>query len=133
MRASPSGSGAGPQPAGGRRGLGGRLARFGVALLGVVLPVVARPTTAHAQRGCNAVGPPDRAVVSYQPPVNAAITDPFRPPLTPYGPGNRGIDYATVPGTLVHAAADGLVQFAGAVAGGLHVTVLHRDGVRTTY
>ncbi len=31
------------------------------------------------------------------------------------------------------AAADGLVVFAGPVAGGLHVTVLHADGVRTSY
>lgn len=71
--------------------------------------------------------------IVYRPPVDAPVIDPFRPPLTPYGPGNRGLEYATVPGTSVHAAADGVVVFAGAVAGGLHVTVLHGDGVRTTY
>lgn len=79
-------------------------------------------------------GNPKRTgAVTYRPPVNAPVLDPFRPPLTPYGPGNRGIDYATVAGTPVLVAADGLVVFAGPVAGGLHVTVLHGDGVRTTY
>lgn len=71
--------------------------------------------------------------VMYQPPVDAPVTDPFRPPTTPYGPGNRGIEYATRPGTPVRAAAAGIVTFAGAVAGGLHVTVSHADGIRTTY
>ncbi|HEV7886229.1 MAG TPA: peptidoglycan DD-metalloendopeptidase family protein [Acidimicrobiales bacterium] len=59
--------------------------------------------------------------------------DGFRAPETPYGPGNRGIDYATAPGTAVHAAADGTVAFAGPVGGALHVVVLHPDGLRTTY
>lgn len=29
---------------------------------------------------------------AYSPPVDAPIVDPFRPPATAYGPGNRGID-----------------------------------------
>ncbi|MDQ6697436.1 MAG: peptidoglycan DD-metalloendopeptidase family protein [Actinomycetota bacterium] len=88
---------------------------------------------ATAQGGPARVGTTDRATVTYRPPVDAPVTDPFRAPLTPYGPGNRGIDYATAPGTSVRAAADGTVAFAGPVAGGLHVTVLHADGIRTTY
>ena len=47
------------------------------------------------------------APVTYSPPVDAPVVDGFRPPATPYGAGNRGIDYATVPGTPVRAAADG--------------------------
>lgn len=70
--------------------------------------------------------------VTYQAPVPGPIVDPYRPPSTPYGPGNRGIDYATTPGEPVAAPADGVVTFAGAVAGGLHVVVLHRDGIRTS-
>jgi murein DD-endopeptidase MepM/ murein hydrolase activator NlpD len=70
--------------------------------------------------------------VSYIPPIVAPVIDPFRPPSTPYGPGNRGIEYATVPGSPVVAAADGHVSFAGQVAGSLHVTVQHPDGVRVT-
>lgn len=71
--------------------------------------------------------------LDYDPPVDAPVTDPFRPPPMPWLPGNRGIEYATEPGTPVRAAADGVVTFAGAVAGSLHVTVRHPDGVRTSY
>lgn len=71
--------------------------------------------------------------VTYQPPVSAPVLDPFRPPATPYGPGNRGIEYDTVPGDPVVSAAPGTIVFAGAVAGRLHVTVQHDDGVRTSY
>ena len=70
---------------------------------------------------------------SYRPPVDAALTDTFRPPSTPYGAGNRGIDYATTDGQPVHAAADGEVVFAGRIGGSSHVTVLHDDGIRTSY
>src|SRR5581483_4838166 len=54
-------------------------------------------------------------------------------PASPYGAGNRGVDYATAPGTEVRAAADGEVVFAGQVGGTLHVVVLHGDGIRTSY
>jgi len=67
------------------------------------------------------------------PPVEAPVQDPFRPPAHRYGPGNRGLEYATAPGTEVRATGDGRVTFAGSVAGTLHVTILHDDGVRTTY
>ncbi|HVF32473.1 MAG TPA: hypothetical protein VM933_05500, partial [Acidimicrobiales bacterium] len=37
--------------------------------------------------------------VHYRPPVDATpLVDTFRPPATPYGAGNRGIDYATAAG-----------------------------------
>jgi hypothetical protein len=69
----------------------------------------------------------------YAPPVTAPVSDAFRAPETPYGPGNRGLKYDTEPGTHVRASADGEVIFAGRVAWDLHVTVLHADGVRTSY
>ena len=71
--------------------------------------------------------------VTYIPPVDAPIVDPFRPPPTRYGSGNRGLEYATADGTAVRAAADGVVAFAGDVAGALHVTLSHPDGLRTSY
>lgn len=71
--------------------------------------------------------------VTYRPPVDAPVVDRFRPPPAPWAAGNRGIDYATEPGTPVVAAAAGEVVFAGTVAGGRHVVVLHPDGLRTTY
>ena len=80
-------------------------------------------------------GPPrgDVVVVSYRPPVNAPVIDAFRPPAHVGAPGNRGLEYATVPGTAVRAAAPGVVSFAGRVGRHAHVTVVHPDGVRTSY
>jgi triacylglycerol esterase/lipase EstA (alpha/beta hydrolase family) len=71
--------------------------------------------------------------VVHLPPVAAPVTDAFRAPPHPFGAGNRGIEYDTTPGAAVTASADGRVVFAGPVAGSLHVTVLHADGVRTSY
>lgn len=75
-----------------------------------------------------AAAPPN---VRYSPPVVGEVVDPFHAPDR-YGPGNRGIDYRTAVGAPVVAAADGEVSFAGAVAGALHVTVRHADGLRTS-
>ena len=69
----------------------------------------------------------------FRPPVDAPVTDPFRPPGDRYGPGNRGIEYDTEPGDLVRAAAAGTVVFSGAVAGSLHVTLDHSDGLISSY
>ena len=73
------------------------------------------------------------AAAGYQPPVDAPVIDPFRAPPAPWAAGNRGIEYATVPGTRVGAAADGAVVFAGMVGGSLHVVVRHADEIRTSY
>ena len=45
--------------------------------------------------------------LAYQPPVDAPVVDEFRAPATPYGPGNRGLDYATTPGTVIGAIGAG--------------------------
>ena len=73
------------------------------------------------------------SVVSYVPPVDAPVVDGFRPPPGRYSAGNRGIDFDTAPGDGVHAAADGVVVFAGRIGDSSHVVVLHDDGVRTSY
>ncbi len=80
-------------------------------------------------------GPPgsDDVLVVYRPPVDAPVIDAFRPPAHIGAPGNRGLEYATRPGTAVRAAAPGVVVFAGTVGSGRHVTVAHPDGVRTSY
>lgn len=68
----------------------------------------------------------------YRPPVDAPVTDAFRAPATPYGPGNRGLEYATVPGTPVRTIGAGVVVFAGPVARRGVVTVEHPDGLRSS-
>ena len=77
--------------------------------------------------------PPAAASVSYRWPVVGRIVDPFRPPLTRFGPGNRGVEFATDPGAVVWSSAEGVVTFAGSVGGELFVVVRHADGIRTTY
>src|SRR5437764_14605541 len=91
----------------------------------LVLAVRVAPPAAAADDG--------PAAVRYDPPVDAPVVDPFRPPPEPWAAGNRGIDYGTAPGTPVRAAAPGEVVFAGQVGGTLHVVVLHADGLRTSY
>ena len=85
-------------------------------------PAWAQPEPAQA-------GPPS----GYIWPVHGTVVDPFRPPDNPYGPGNRGLEFATQPGSAFWAAADGVVSFAGQVGGRLHVTVSHPDGLRVSY
>jgi hypothetical protein len=81
--------------------------------------------------------PPARAgapaAVTYRPPVDAPVVDPFRPADPNWNSGNRGLEYATTPGTAVAASAAGEVVFAGPVGDGMHVVVLHDDGLRTSY
>jgi len=69
----------------------------------------------------------------YLRPVRGAILRHFEPPPTPYAAGHRGIDMAAPVGTPVRAANDGVVAFAGPVAGRLFVSIDHADGIRTTY
>lgn len=98
-----------------------------------VVVVAVIPAPAHALARQTVVEQADDSEVVYTPPVDAPITDPFRPPPQPWLPGNRGIEYATSPGTPVRAAGRGTVTFAGQVGGSLHVTITHPDGVRTSY
>jgi len=53
-------------------------------------------------------------------------------PIGRYG-GHWGIDLAANPDTVVHAADDGVVTFAGEVVGVLSITVNHGGGLRTSY
>jgi len=94
-----------------------------LALLALV-PVV--PESALAQESA-----PE--LVLYEPPVLTQVVDPFRPPASFAGPGNRGLEYGNAGGRVVASAAAGLVTFAGPVAGRSAITIEHADGVRTTY
>ncbi len=69
----------------------------------------------------------------YEWPVDGVVIDPFRPPATPYGSGNRGLEFATVPGSVARSAGTGRVIFAGRVGRRLHVTVAHPDRLRISY
>lgn len=101
-----------------------------LAICAAVVPTIAVVLGATFVPAASAAGP---SPVSYRPPVDAPVVDPFRPPPQPWAAGNRGVDYATAAGDPVGAAAAGEVVFAASVGGSRHVVVLHADGVRTSY
>jgi murein DD-endopeptidase MepM/ murein hydrolase activator NlpD len=76
---------------------------------------------------------PARAAGDWAWPVIGPVIRGFDPPDSPYGAGHRGIDIAAAQASVVVAAADGAVSFAGAVGGRLFVTVDHGGGWTSTY
>jgi len=98
--------------------------------IAVVVVVAVLATTVAGNARAAASTEPD---VTYQPPVDAPVADPFRAPEHAYGPGNRGLAYELPPASPVRSSAEGTVVFAGRVGGTRHVTVLHADGIRTSY
>jgi murein DD-endopeptidase MepM/ murein hydrolase activator NlpD len=57
----------------------------------------------------------------------------FDPPPQPWLPGHRGVDLSGHAGEPVLAAGTGIVAFAGPVARVPVVSILHPDGLLTTY
>ena len=66
-------------------------------------------------------------------PGGLPVTRPFEAPPHPYAAGHRGADLRGSPGSVVLAAGDGVVVFAGMVAGRPVISIDHTDGLRTTY
>lgn len=109
------------------------------AVAGTASRTTVPPTTEVGAVTTTTVGPTTVPPPTYPPvtvkrttPVRGPIVDPWRPPSTHYGPGNRGIDIGTVPGAVVVSPADGLVTFAGTVGDARFVVVESPDGVRIT-
>lgn len=66
-----------------------------------------------------------------QPPP--AVLRGFDAPAQNWLRGHRGVDLAASPDQVVHVAADGVVVFAGTLAGRPLVSVEHPGGLRTSY
>jgi murein DD-endopeptidase MepM/ murein hydrolase activator NlpD len=100
------------------------------ALLSGTPPAAAGPAPAGPapQAARSAAGPWSSPL-----PGEPVVTRPFSPPADPYGPGHRGVDLAAAPGSVIRAAGDGVVVFAGMVAGRPVVSIGHPGGLRTTY
>ena len=100
----------------------------------VVVLVLALVLTSSAPATAEPV-PSGEGLASWTSPLGdpPRVARPFAPPASPYGPGHRGVDLAGAPGTPVLAAGDGVVVFAGMVAGRPVVSVEHPGGLRTTY
>jgi murein DD-endopeptidase MepM/ murein hydrolase activator NlpD len=76
---------------------------------------------------------PGAAVLWAAPLPEVDVTRPFDVLPSRYSAGHRGVDLAGTPGSPVLAAGDGVVAFAGMVAGRPVVSVDHPGGLRTTY
>lgn len=98
-----------------------------LAVCSVLFLIAPAPATAEP------VGPLPAVALWTSPAGDPVVTRAFDPPASPYGPGHRGVDLAGAPGSVVHAAGDGVVVFAGMVAGRPVVSVDHAGGLRTTY
>lgn len=70
-----------------------------------------------------------------RPPVDAPIVVHYDAPACPYCAGDRGVRYATMPGTPVRAAAAGIVTFSGVVVDVRYVVIRHAvvPHLRATY
>src|SRR5215211_1009320 len=98
-----------------------------VAVTATLLVVVAATFAVPVARASAADG------TGWEPPVPGGVQRGFVEPASDYETGHRGVDFAAAPGTPVRAAGGGTVTFAGDVAGALHVVVLHRNALRTSY
>lgn len=93
-----------------------------VAMLSVCAAVmVVSPASAHSSSvaACSAM--------MRWPVEQARMVGAFDAPDKPWLPGHRGVDLAAVEGAAVVAPADGVVAFAGKVAGKDVVTIRHGD------
>lgn len=99
-----------------------------VAVLGAVGG--AAPVAGPAAPGAGTAG----RAVSYGLPLAGApdVARRFEAPATRWSAGHRGIDLRAAAGAQVLAPADGVVTFAGPVAGRGVVTVAHPDGRRSS-
>ncbi|MFC6869819.1 M23 family metallopeptidase [Haloechinothrix salitolerans] len=109
------------------------LLAFGVlALLPAATVPTAEPAIGHASRTVTEAVRSDPPRFDWPLPGRPDVTRPFSAPLSPFGPGHRGIDLAAPPGTPVYAAASGVVIHAGTLAGRGVVSIDH-SLLRTTY
>lgn len=103
-------------------------------LLSIAAPAGAAPTPSPFPSPSPAPDAPEpRRGTAYAVPLYGTFLRGWDAPEdNPYAPGHRGVDVAVGFGTPVHASRDGVVSFAGSVAGNLSVTVDDADGVRST-
>lgn len=109
---------------------GGRLTRSSCAgrrsLLALAIGLaIATLGTPSAGADTMAVG----ADWSWPAPPPIQVVEPFRAPPTPYAAGHRGVDLRAAQGDPVSAPGDGVVSFAGMVAGRPVVSIDHGDGL----
>ncbi|GEN79336.1 murein hydrolase activator EnvC family protein [Actinotalea fermentans] len=65
-------------------------------------------------------------------PVDGPVVRFFVRPAERWSAGHRGVDLRAEPGAVVRSPVDGVVEFAGPVAGRTVLTVVRADGLRTS-
>lgn len=106
-----------------------------VVVLGLVTGPGVLPATARVLEGAGAVAPSTaagRTVARFDWPVPGPVVATWDPPATRYSAGHRGVDLAARPGERVSAMGDGVVGWAGIVAGTAWISADHPGGIRTT-
>jgi murein DD-endopeptidase MepM/ murein hydrolase activator NlpD len=99
---------------------------LGAAPVKSIVQAEQRPT----QSEVGTASPPDQ----WQPPVGALdLLTGFDPPPQRWLPGHRGVDLAASADLPVMAAGSGTVVFAGDLAGRGVISIVHANGLRTTY
>lgn len=109
----------------------------GLALAGALTLTLVAPM---APDGAAPAGTPTTVVsevaddgARYAMPLAGEVVTPFDGPDVPWGAGHRGVDIAGTAGSVVQAAAGGVVAFVGVVVDRPVISIDHPDGIRTTY
>lgn len=94
----------------------------------ILATVVSAAPSAATRRAVVLEAPPIRQATTaparcWSAPVDADVSDPFRPPGCRWCPGNRGIEYASIAGDAVQAVTAGRVAFDGSVAGRRYLSI----------
>jgi murein DD-endopeptidase MepM/ murein hydrolase activator NlpD len=110
-----------------------RLALVVALVVGNLLPSAATAAPENPPDAALGTAPLGTAPLWTAPLGTVPVGRPFEAPLHAYGPGHRGVDLEGAVGGPVLAAGDGVVAFAGMVAGRPVVSIDHADGLRTTY
>lgn len=78
---------------------------------------------------------PESSGRGFRSPVDGQVQviTPFDPPDQRWLAGHRGVDLASAPLAVIRSPAEGIVLFAGLVAGRPVLSIDHGDGLRTTY
>lgn len=93
-------------------------------------------SVAEADAGWSALGSPVSgwSASGFGWPVTGArLVRRFDPPARPWLAGHRGVDLDAPPSATIRAAGAGTILYAGRIAGRGVASVLHADGLRTTY
>lgn len=104
-----------------------------LASLFVLMTPPSAPVMAQPEPATRGPAIPSQLVFSSAPLAAVTPVRRFDGPEQPWLPGHRGVDLAAQWGEQVFAPGEGVIAFAGVVAGKNVVSIDHPGGIRTTY